>query len=397
MIPSAYFRRTVTDKRAVLLRGDFFDLTQTQMTELIYDFYRLTTDFYADRCIFDWRLDGKRIPAAKLKNAVSDGCILHGRSYLTLFTEGVVPGDHAKNLTQMRRYVRSVYFDPSPPPHSAEYAFFSQDYNDSFEKFILEPLKKGAGLDVLREGFLTIYDAVGKKGLGYPRGIDCVCELYCAQTKLDPNLFYGKLCLRHNLVSLDTDVKLYTSWLKKLALDLSEKYGKIDFCIAAMTEPGLGYPDYWRRFNNRDNSLDNRYRKDSTRRILTEDENQRIYHYLMAPGWANVLSPFTAAYLKEPVLAPENVNMEKLDGGRLFVGANCEFLDYDVPQAKPVKRVLYDALFPGGCFYMPYLTESGDAGSFSPRSCWELAPVFPEEIEVYKGGILVAHRGNKIV
>lgn len=164
MIPTAFFRRTVTDKRAALLRGDFFDLTQTQMTELIYDFYRHVTDFYADRCIFDWRLDGKRIPAAKLKNEVSDGCILHGRSYLTLFTEGVVPGNHAKNLTQMRRYVRSVYFDPSPPPACAKYPFFSQDYNDSFEKIILEPLKKGAGLDVLREGFLTIYDAVGKKG-----------------------------------------------------------------------------------------------------------------------------------------------------------------------------------------------------------------------------------------
>lgn len=396
MIPTAFFRWTVTDKRAALLRGDFFDLTQTQMTELIYDFYRHVTDFYADRCIFDWRLDGKRIPAAKLKNAVSDGCILHGRSYLTLFTEGVVPGNHAKNLTQMRRYVRSVYFDPSPPPACAKYPFFSQDYNDSFEKIILEPLKKGAGLDVLREGFLTIYDAVGKKGLGYPCGIDCVCELYCAQTKLDPNLFYGKLCLRHNLVSLDADVRLYTSWLKQMALDLSEKYGKIDFCIAATIGPG-GYPDYWGRFNNRDLSTDNRYRKDPSRRMLTEDENQSTYHYLIAPGWANVLSPVSAAYLKEPVSAPENVNVEKLDGGRLFIGANCEFLDYDVPQAKLVKRILYDALFPGGCFYMPYPSESENARYFSPRSCWELAPVFPEEVEVYKGGILVAHKGNKIV
>ena len=84
---------------------------------------------------------------------------------------------------------------------------------------------------------------------------------------------------------------------------------------------------------------------------------------------------------------------------RLFavtLAFNCEFLGYDVPQAKPVKRVLYDALFPGGCFYMPYPTESWDAGTFSPRPRWEIVPVFPEEIEVYKGGILVAHKGNKI-
>lgn len=181
-----------------------------------------------------------------------------------------------------------------------------------------------------------------------------------------------------------------------MALDLSEKYGKIDFCIAATTGPG-GYPDYWGKFNNRDLSTDNRYRKDPSHRMLTEDENQSTYHYLIAPGWANVLSPVSAAYLKEPVSAPENVNVEKLDGGRLFIGANCEFLDYDVPQAKLVKRILYDALFPGGCFYMPYPSESENARYFSPRSCWELAPVFPEEVEVYKGGILVAHKGNKIV
>jgi len=398
MIPSVYFRRTVTDTRAVLLRGDFFDLTQVQLTELIYDFYRITADFYADRCIFDWKMDGKRISAAKLRSAVSDGCILDGQSYLSLFGDGVVPGDHAKNLTQMRRYIHSVYYNSSPPPHSTEYARFSQGYKAIYEKFVFEPLKKGASLGALREGFLTIYDIVGKKDLGYPRGIDCLCELYCAQTKPNPNLFYGKLCLRHNLISLDTDVRMYTSWLKRLALDLSGKYGSINFYIGMMRSTGLAYPDYWATFNNRDNSSDSRYRKDPTRRILTEDENQLTYHYLMAPGWANVLSPVTAAYLKKPVRTPDGVgaNVEKLSGGRLFVSADCEFLGYDVPQAKPVKRVLYDALFPGGCFYMPYPTESWDAGTFSPRPRWEIVPVFPEEIEVYKGGILVAHKGNKI-
>ena len=395
MIPSAYFRRTVTDKRAVLLRGDFFDLTQVQLTELIYDFYCSVVSFYTGRCILDWSLSDDRISAAKLNN------IMFGKrydlSYFSLFAEGVIPGDHAKNLTQMRRYVRSVYYDPNPPPACSKVPFFSPDYNDYFESFILNPLKDGAGLDVLRDGFLTIYDAVGKKFLGYPNGIDCICELYCGQSKLSQGLYYGTICLRHERVSLDTDVGMYTSWLKQLALDLSGKYGSINFYIGMMRSSGMAYPEYWAAFNNRDYSADERYRKNPSRRILTEDENQHTYHYLMAPGWANILSPFTAKYLKEPIHASNNVTIETMSDGRLFVAADCDILSYDVPQAKQVKRILYDALFPGGCFYVPSMIESKNVDSFSPRSYWELTPVFPEEVEVYKGGILVAHKGNKIV
>ena len=93
----------------------------------------------------------------------------------------------------------------------------------------------------------------------------------------------------------------------------------------------------------------------------------------------------------------EGVSVEKLKHGQLFICADCSVFDYDIPQAKKVKQVLYEALFPGGRFYAPSFDERQDMAYLSPRSHWELTPVFPEEIEIYKSGILVAHKGNKIV
>ena len=145
-------------------------------------------------------------------------------------------------------------------------------------------------------------------------------------------------------------------------------------------------PDYMELFRDGEPHLDLDYEENLAR--LTPETNQEFFHYLIGTEWLNILSPTTARYLGYTELcSTEEISVEYLEQGQISVSYNCDILAYDIPQAKAIKRILYDALYPGGTLYIPFEREL-----ITPRQNWGIVPVFPEEIRRYKYNILVAHK-----
>lgn len=388
------FRYTVIDSRYVLAGCEFFDLTAEQVLEMEEDFFDAVRSFYQGQCFLAWSTyDKTQVSEKKLAEFFTHGTGIAQPLSLLAF-DGVVPNCQVKNLTEARKYIRLTRHDPRPPAACASYPTFSQGYDLYYEKYILDSLATYPDLHELRSGFQTIFDATEKKFLNYLFTNECRGSFFVYPHRDKPGLFYGEITIMHSIFSLDADTDAYCRWVKALLYSLSGKFVNLNAHV------GLSHreiPGYWLSFCNFDGSNGRRYAKDPSCKKISKDENLGSFHFLLAPEWMNILSPLTSGYLKNPIESIDGVSVEKLDHGRLSICADCAAFDYDIPQAKRVKRVLYEALFPGGRFYAPSFNELRDKAYLSPRSYWELTPVFPEEIEIYKSGILVAHKGNKII
>lgn len=393
MISLEPFRYTVIDARYVLAGCEFFDLTKEQILQTQRKFFDAVRSFYQGCAFLSWSAGDKNTISEK---KLADALFSMGDStqpFSSLGYEGVVPNSQVNNLREARRYIRMTRYDPRPPVACAKSPNFSQGYDDYYEKYVMDSLATYPDLNELRRGFQTIFDTEGKKYLHYMFTNECQGFIFAYPHKDKPGRFFGNIVLMHSLYSLDTDVSAYCDWVKSFLYDISASFINLNAHI------GLSHtitPGYCLSFCNFDGSRGNRYLNDPSRRKIYREDNRERLHYFLAPEWVNILSPFTAEYLGESIRISEGVKVEKLESGALSVCADCGILEFDIPQAKQVKKVLYDALFPGGNFYAPSFDELRDLLNFAPRSYWELTPVFPEEIQIYKSGILVAHNGNKI-
>ena len=389
--PSRY---TVIDARYVLAGGEFFDLTAGQVLEMEKEFFDAVRSFYQGQCFLAWSTDDKtQISEKKLAEVFSYGMGV-GQPLSLLAFDGVVPNCQVKSLAEARKYIRLTRYDPRPPAACASYPTFSQGYDPYYEKYILDSLTTYPDLRELHSGFQTIFDTQGKKFLNYLFTNECQGSFFVYPHRNKQGLYYGEITIMHSISSLDADADAYCHWIKALIYNFSEKFVNLNAHV------GLSHrevPGYCLSFCNFDGSNGRRYAKDPSRKKIPKEDNLDFFHFFLAPEWINILSPFTSGYLKGTTNNIEGVSVEKLKHGQLSICADCSVFDYDIPQAKRVKQVLYEALFPGGRFYAPSFDERQDMAYLSPRSYWELTPVFPEEIEIYKSGILVAHKGNKIV
>lgn len=388
MIATINYADTVIDARRVLAGGDFFDLSMAQLINLLQDYCSAVENFYSARCFLVWDFSGRRRATVKKSVAeLGDKPIKFDNGLFCIGYEGIVPSECAKNNTEARRVLRKIRYGWSHPAAYTPYPFFSQDYGPYYEKFIIQHLND---LEEVRNGFEKIYNMEGKKDLDWPSCRDCIGIITAHPHPEKADKYYGEFKISHALVSLDMDVDPFVSWTSKFLYYVSEKYVNVNAYLGLSVED---FPGYLHSFGNYDDSDDCRYKNDPARNNVTMKDNDLLLHYLLGAEWMNVVSPFTAKYLDSSNISPtEAVCVKRGKMGQLSVCASCNILDYDIPQSKEVKHVLYNALFPGGKFFCT------DHTSFmSPRSHWEIIPVFPEEVEVYKGGILVAHKGNKIV
>jgi len=123
-------------------------------------------------------------------------------------------------------------------------------------------------------------------------------------------------------------------------------------------------------------------------------------YYLQGVEWANIVSPRAKDHILHSLQGAVNseiIQYRELSGGGILLKSAKPILACDVADAIELKKIVEDALYPGGrAKSVKQLLSAIDNHhiSYLPRNDWAIVPIYPEEIE-FVGENLVFRSGSK--
>lgn len=109
------------------------------------------------------------------------------------------------------------------------------------------------------------------------------------------------------------------------------------------------------------------------------------YSYVCGVEWWNLISPWQKERLSfDASQIRNNVLVDELDGGGLIIRSPKSILDTDIEDLREIKKILYDALYPGKAIILKnnLWDEQWHTKFTKPRCRWANVPIFEEEINV---------------
>lgn len=120
------------------------------------------------------------------------------------------------------------------------------------------------------------------------------------------------------------------------------------------------------------------------------------YTYFCGAEWFNYLSPLQASHLRGSARNGKDYGSfltTVYPNGAISIKSKKAIDQVDVEDLKPIRKLLYEALYPGHCeICLKNLLDADTYGCFAKiRQEWECIPIFLEEIAIDQQHVFFAH------
>lgn len=357
----------IVDCRMLQLELEFHLLDQKQLKKLATacanEIQRLTGEsFY-----LNWTFGTRRIRADKLLEKIE--C---ADNWVDFTFEGDVISDIVYNAKTFKQYDRWLLYDDPRTGYTREKP---QDYFDIFREYIPGQMSP----DTLKARLLQLFNKNGLAKKAFWCGHDISGMLFSVPYWNRKDLYHGKFdfkvaaaCLGSNILNISNAARAF---LRNIASEVPNVSGRVALSPISSPSPCSGHMLYFGGHvpapDKPPDLIDTEWTK---------------YYYLQGAEWFNLLSPLQANrlpdLLENAAQFRETVCVEPLSGGSIIVRAKNDVLHTDISDLLPIKKLLYDVLYPGKSEIMLEHLYSLPGYGFmaKPRYQWEYVPMLDDEI-----------------
>lgn len=366
----------VIDTRCLTLDFEFQMLTGSQVCNLIEDMCEWLVAFLPDDCfVTNCEVNNRRGDLKKLLLEIPKKC--EKSIVWDCLLESYVISSAVFNKKTMRNHERELQYGKYASMAMAENRHFtSRDYfsywDALFRKVEQDP-------DIIKEKILHLFNeehrfSVQTYHLSDVQGYFSVLPYYH-----NKELHYGSFSLDFSSFCLGDNLQDAADLFCNLVTELSAKY--VNLNARVMLQPVVGehspHTHYFEFASPGGFDLCND----------VFDREKETIRSIPGVEWFNIVSPLVCQCLSRPITvnsALPGISVKEAHTGAILVHSELPIAQYDIPHAKRMKQILYDALYCGKKCVPINRTYPANHIDFSCglRKKWEIVPVFAEEITV---------------
>lgn len=406
------------DSRCLTLAGEFFELDREQAQGLLVTFAELLLDFMGGDYVMQWHVNGRRSTIRSLTEKLSVWS--HAGTSIRVSANGFLKSYLVYDQRSRQRIehyfsipgMPGIRENPTleiPPEYSGEMfvkavrctdwlqmdikgmkshilwngdvnkiGFHSADYLQFWkELFGEEPCSR----DELCRRVFRIFSEKGRWFQNIWSGPDILISFDAEPYKNIAELHRGSFQISINSCCVGSHKKEVADRFLIFAETLSDQYRNLNARV--MLQPLAAYcgeSPYMTYFGQ------NRLGDGSYEGTGQLPEEWYISWYLCGVEWGNLLSPRVMMHLpalEKNAAMTTGIWLKKLNNGAYLLRSSGGPEEFDVEEALELKKLVADALYPGGVAYsIAKILPS--AGRFPQllRKDWAVVPVFESEIEV---------------
>ncbi len=378
---TAMFKNAIYDSRMLTSSCFFYRLSREDVEALTMDVANWICDLLDGNFVVDWTLDSRRLRSNTNFIRKLEQKLQRKEDSWYFSSDGFVRSELITNQAQMMWQRKE----------SLNCCNIVGSESADFSKYLQELFSNGCVSDLeFLERIHKLHNEPNRFYINNCRYRDLYCSYGAKQHPLHKNLFNVDFRFHIYRFSLANSINSFSNMLLGYMKKLSEKYINMNGHI--MLQPyGACHMSYFGR--------DSAVNEPIMAYGYTEDEVYNAY-YLSSVEWANIVSPLTRTRILSvtPKSETESIHIEEIQGGALLVSSKKAISEIDVKDLRPMKILLYDALYPGtNRRHIQQLSHSAKKGLFGnfPRCRWENVPILEGEINVDNGYLLYRHLSRK--
>ena len=373
-------RHELIDCRMLQLELEFYELNQSQIKVVANHVFFKIIEMLKEIFFVSWTWKNRRMQENGVRKRIND---LVG--YVDFGFEGDVFSNMVFDEKTFKQYDSQLLHDASV---SRKETLVPVDYLDKYYELFGNALTS----EQCKEALLEMFNSSGRRKIAKWRNHD-VSGLFSSCPYVNrQDLYYGGFVLKINLTCLGSEISCFAEKMIELARGIADITSQTSARIALSpmnwSSPCSGHMMYFG-----DGII-----KDTTHRkngFLDIEWNR--FNYVRGAEWWNLISPLQRKHL--PLLSKElqfyeNIAVEELPGGGVIVCSKRNILQTDIPELMDIKKLLYDALYPGKAIILREHLEDPDLFGFrvKPRQQWEYVPMLEDEIIVMSDRVVFQHK-----
>lgn len=365
-ISMANFPYEFVDGRRLLLNLNFHELNEEHVFELCDRCYKYTQEFLGESFVTEWTSDSRPTKPADVMRKLEER-----KKNLTFHLHGNVISNSVYNKKTLKAYRHRLLYESHTPGRETS---VSKDYP---EMFCLN--YAGAKTpEAIKAATLKIFNTEHKNAIVKWRTFDVFGGFFQHWTPDDFITCSGSYYLQIAIGCLG-------SYVDKIAEEFCSFSKEL-----ASTFPGIsGYVSLTPFIRCGNNTAYGHY-------FSSMALEWNPYKYVTGVEWFHILSPMQRSLVPDlltDATREANIEVKELNKGGVVVRIGKGVLETDVPEYLALKRVMYDALYPGGrTIELAHWFDSKlISPSVKPRILWEYIPVFDDEVTVLEDRIIFRH------
>lgn len=362
------------DCRSLGLRCEFYQLPRINMTELAIDIYEWLRGIYAGTFIVEFAFNARHLNSisqfvAKLGSSVDNS------EMWNFSTEGFVRCSMLdNNIRTALKKTKLMRTNSGSLPSSP-----SIDYKNFWENKFPHGRCEN---DELIHNINSFFCEPSRFYIGHVYIPDVESILVANTYKNNKDLYYASFSFDIRKACIERKIDLFANSFAEFLKYLSSKYVNVNGRVMLQPINFLGDSPHMRYFSK--NLVTDESHLEAG---CTEKEWYRTY-YVCGAEWCNVISPLARSHLSQPetqIKHSGELKIGNLAGGGLLVASNKDISSVDVEDLRPIKQILYDALYPGSwSISIRDMFRLASKGSYllCPRNNWCIVPMMEGEIEI---------------
>jgi len=384
------FKPQYIDARRLGLRLQFYDLSEEEAKIFAKSCLIFLQTILAKQFVCQWRCGDNAIKEEKIVPKISE----KWKQCFDFIVRGMVISDIIYSLSSYRKFIQDEYkysaFD------YANISGYSADYPQYFKaKFAELPFEN------YKDTILSVFSEKGKICVNSGGKNDLDACFSSERHETTPDRFYGHFEMDIYWKCLGENGDEVAEKFVQFACQMSEKFVNVNARISLSPIDMREHMKYFGivpdGIKDKDLISDEKFPYKDYVTYMNAHEWGKMY-YALGTDWFNIISPLQqihVPHLSDDAKLYSSISCQKLIGGGIAVRA-CEKLSkIDIDDFVPIKKLLYNALFPGESkIYFEHFWMFDFFEHYKPRNEWEYLPIFADEIIIENNGILFKHKNS---
>lgn len=381
LISMATLSHEVVDCRMLQLEIEFHQLNNAQLKNVARFCFEKTLKLFQNIFYVDWSLGSRRVRVDKVQETLHKDSDIYDFGFC-----GDVLSKIVFNSKSYREYDRKLRYE-----NDVEWS--KQSISVDYPPFFSQLFSPYCSPEQVKQSILSIFNEPNKKMLALWRNHDMSGRLFTCPYSNYPDMFYGQYRVLVAAACFSpSQLVLFSEKLARFALQFSQiipgASARVALSPIKLPAPCSGHMEYFggKYLGTNDHHIQHSF----------TNKEWSFYNYSGGAEWFNILSAKQCSHIpnfQHRCKTYSDVKVEKLGEENFAVQSNKNIFDTDVPEYLSIKKLLYEALYPGeGTMSFAHMMDPNKFGYMvKPRYRWELVPLLEHEILVFPDRIVFRH------